>query len=191
MRALLDAARKLYAEKGPAAVSVRAVAESAGVNHGLVHRHFGSKEALHRAVLDDLASELFRNTEKQLEANADLPTVLATAFNAVAHQEQYWRVLARALLDGHAPRDIQTSFPVLGHLEQAVIEAQKRDQLDSSVDAKTLVAAAAGLGLGWLLFEPYLLAATEHPASTRRDARARLVDTLRRLLEPSPSPVGE
>ena len=47
--ALIDAAIALLAERGPAAVSVRDIATRAGVNHGLVHRHFGSKQALVRA----------------------------------------------------------------------------------------------------------------------------------------------
>ena len=33
------------------------IAKEAGVNHGLVHRHFGSKDTL-RAVLNHLANEV-------------------------------------------------------------------------------------------------------------------------------------
>src|SRR5271157_1434984 len=39
----LEAAGELFAEKGPAATSIREVAARAGVNHGLLHRHFGRK----------------------------------------------------------------------------------------------------------------------------------------------------
>ena len=41
----------LFAERGPAATSIRDVAKRAAVNHGLIHRHFGSKERLVGAVL--------------------------------------------------------------------------------------------------------------------------------------------
>jgi len=60
--ALLDAAAALFAARGVAAVSVRDVAAHAGVNHGLVHRHFGSKHALFTAVLDRGAREIASTT---------------------------------------------------------------------------------------------------------------------------------
>lgn len=50
--ALLDAATRLFAEAGPEAVSIRAVAEAAGCSHTLIGRYFGSKAGLQRAVVD-------------------------------------------------------------------------------------------------------------------------------------------
>lgn len=62
-----DEALRLYAEHGPAAVTVRQLAAAAGVSPGLVVHHFGSKQGLQEAVdahvarafdamLDDVAS---------------------------------------------------------------------------------------------------------------------------------------
>ncbi|GAA1836845.1 TetR/AcrR family transcriptional regulator [Pseudonocardia ailaonensis] len=45
-RALLAAARELFAAEGYDGTTVRAVAERAGVNQALLFRHFGSKEGL-------------------------------------------------------------------------------------------------------------------------------------------------
>ena len=56
--ALLDAAATLFSARGPASVSVRDIAAHAGVNHGLVHRHFGSKQALVAGVLERGAREI-------------------------------------------------------------------------------------------------------------------------------------
>ena len=49
--AILDAAEKLFAERGFTAVSVRDIAAEAGVSHALVHRYLGSKEQVYRAML--------------------------------------------------------------------------------------------------------------------------------------------
>jgi AcrR family transcriptional regulator len=38
------AARRLFAERGVNGVTVREIAQAAGVTHGLVHRYFGTKE---------------------------------------------------------------------------------------------------------------------------------------------------
>jgi AcrR family transcriptional regulator len=48
---LLDAARQCLLERGHQASSVKAIAERAGVNHGLVHHYFGSKERLWMEVV--------------------------------------------------------------------------------------------------------------------------------------------
>jgi AcrR family transcriptional regulator len=50
--AILDAARAAFAERGYDAVSIRAVAREAGVDPALVHRFYGSKEALFIAAME-------------------------------------------------------------------------------------------------------------------------------------------
>ncbi|WP_206060963.1 TetR family transcriptional regulator [Nonomuraea basaltis] len=58
--AILDAARAAFAERGYARATIREIAQRAGVTHGLVMRHFSSKEQLFIAAmpgardLDDL-----------------------------------------------------------------------------------------------------------------------------------------
>jgi AcrR family transcriptional regulator len=49
---LVDAAERLLVRDGRAAVTTRRLAAEAGLNHGLVHYHFGSVEAVLGAVLD-------------------------------------------------------------------------------------------------------------------------------------------
>src|SRR5437764_10365924 len=56
--AVLEAATDLFAERGPAATSIRDIAARSKVNHGLVFRHFGAKEQLVGAVLDHLGETL-------------------------------------------------------------------------------------------------------------------------------------
>lgn len=48
---LMDAARACLLEHGHAACSVKVIARRAGLNHGLVHHYFGSKEALWAEVV--------------------------------------------------------------------------------------------------------------------------------------------
>lgn len=50
--AALSAAAELFAERGPGATSIRDIAARSKVNHGLIYRHFGTKEQLVGAVLD-------------------------------------------------------------------------------------------------------------------------------------------
>jgi len=56
--ALLDAAETLLVEVGHAGVTVRALAERAGVNQGLVHYYFGSMEELLLQALERFTDRL-------------------------------------------------------------------------------------------------------------------------------------
>jgi AcrR family transcriptional regulator len=69
--ALLDAADRLLVDVGYAGITTRALAEEAGVNHGLVHYYFGSNEALLVRALERFTERLlFR--QRELYA-ADVP----------------------------------------------------------------------------------------------------------------------
>lgn len=58
-QALLDAGRKLYAAKGAAGLSVRAVADAAGVTPSLFHYHFSSKEQFISVLLQQLYEDMY------------------------------------------------------------------------------------------------------------------------------------
>jgi TetR/AcrR family transcriptional regulator len=47
---VIDAAERLFAERGFAATSMRDISAASGVSHPLIHHHFGSKEELYAAV---------------------------------------------------------------------------------------------------------------------------------------------
>ncbi len=48
---LVERARRLFAERGYAAVSLRAIAAAAEVNPAMVHYYFASKRGLYEAVI--------------------------------------------------------------------------------------------------------------------------------------------
>jgi AcrR family transcriptional regulator len=56
-RALLDAAKAMLPLRAPSTVTGRELADAAGVNYGLVHHYFGSKDAVLRDALLELRDE--------------------------------------------------------------------------------------------------------------------------------------
>jgi TetR/AcrR family transcriptional regulator, acrAB operon repressor len=52
--ALIDAAVTLFGERGYGATSLKAIGERAGISHGVIPFHFGSKEGLLLAVVEAL-----------------------------------------------------------------------------------------------------------------------------------------
>ncbi|MEY8013648.1 TetR/AcrR family transcriptional regulator [Mycobacterium servetii] len=142
--AILDSAGQMFADRGPAAASIRDIAARARVNHGLVFRHFGSKERLVSAVLDHLAAQL----AKLMDAGAPAAEIEAAGSRQL-------RVIARALLDGYPVGRLQTSFPGAAKL---VDEVRARHHSDE--EARLAAAHALALLFGWQLFEPFLRSAT-------------------------------
>jgi AcrR family transcriptional regulator len=70
---LLDAAERLLVEVGHAGITTRRLAETAGVNHGLVHYYFGSNENLLVRALERFTGRLIAR-QHELYAS-DLPFV--------------------------------------------------------------------------------------------------------------------
>ena len=80
---LIRAAGELLSEVGPRAASVRAVATRAGVNHGLVHHYFGSKESLLRAAMTRLVED-HAAFAKDMAKGASVPAPFARSLHARA-----------------------------------------------------------------------------------------------------------
>lgn len=169
--AILEAATDLFAERGPAATSIRDIAARCGVNHGLVFRHFGTKEQLVGAVLDHLG--------------ANLSALLATDTPAeVVEQslDRQMRVMARTVLDGYPAGQLQKRFPNIATLLDGV-----RPLHDDELHARLAVANALALQFGWRLFAPILRAATGIEELTDAELRRAAGAEVERILR-SPDP---
>jgi AcrR family transcriptional regulator len=86
--ALLDAAERLLVDVGHAGITTRKLAETAGVNHGLVHYYFGSNENLLIRALERFTEGMIAR-QRELYAS-DVPFV------------EKWRTAMRYLVDEDA-----------------------------------------------------------------------------------------
>jgi AcrR family transcriptional regulator len=186
MTAILDAATSLFAARGPASVSVRDIASAAHVNHALVHRHFGSKADVLRAVLDRASYEMASIAAEETNSQRRI----ARLFSALAEHEMYWRALARAILDGEYPQAFQREFPTIRRLI-ALLRAEQGQARQHALsppstdlpDARMVVGALSALTLGWLVFEPHLLKATGLAQYDPKKVRRQIVQMLQTLIE--------
>lgn len=143
--ALLDAAERLLATAGPAALSTRRIAEEAGQAHGLIRYHFGSLEDLMVRVLER-ATERILERQRRLYAaeapfvdkwrtamdhlDADLTTgtfpKLAAELLGLSWNQPVYRASVRRMMDGFTDM-----------LAEAV-EAARRDHDIGPVDVEAL-----------------------------------------------------
>lgn len=167
--AILEAATDLFAERGPAATSIRDIAARSHVNHGLVFRHFGTKEQLVGAVLDHLGANL-----SELLSTDTPAAVLEKSL------DRQMRVMARTVLDGYPAGQLQKRFPNIATLLDGV-----RPLYDDEVKAKLAVANALALQFGWRLFAPILRSATGIEELTDAEVRQAVAVEVQRILGPA------
>jgi AcrR family transcriptional regulator len=166
--ALIAAGADLFARRGPSAVSVRQVAEAAAVNHGLVHKYFGSKEGLLREVLASLSLAAAQQVE-QFDS-------IGALYEDDSPARRHGRILAYLILEGRDPSELTTAFPTM----QVLVDRFEAGGL-SRADARQRAVEVTALVLGWQFFEPFLGAAAGLRGSPRtRDAM--LSDAIMRLL---------
>lgn len=110
-QALLAAGAALYPELGCAGLSVRRVAEAAGVNPAMVHYHFGSKDAFLRALLQRHYEEMFAALSLNSQGEADVMERLTAALLGVARFVRAHRpLMARVWADAQAGEAVAQDF---------------------------------------------------------------------------------
>ena len=135
-QALLAAGRELYAQLGCAGLSVRKLAEAAGVNPAMVHYHFGSKDGFLRALLQQMYEDMFVSVSHEAAASSDPMQALQAALRSLAlfvrgHRPVVTRVwadaqagelVAQEFMRANAPRH-------LGLLVELIQAAERAGQL--------------------------------------------------------------
>jgi len=160
-RVLIEAAIACFAEFGPNDVSVRAIAERAGVNHGLVHHYFGSKAGLVEAVVRDV-QEYFAEALASGGGVSFMTTEDPRPLIAM-------RAMARIIVDGAMPAH-QAEFPVMAAAATVVQNLGVQDAAQS----RLLAAQVLAMLMGWSLFEPFLVAAIGRNLNEATELRSQL-----------------
>jgi len=203
--AILDAAERLFAERGYDATSLNDVGAAAGVSRGTPGYFFGSKTELYRAVLERAFAEVrdaVRSGRARALASSQAPeTILAGAvsdyFDFLASRPNFIRLIEREALSGGE------QLEGAGHLSAgqealAAISAELGLDETESGDASQLLLSV--ISLCWF---PLIHARTVAPAVgvdlSDREAlerrRRHVVDLvlhgLRGLTSPAPATLAE
>jgi AcrR family transcriptional regulator len=176
-RAVMEAAAELFADRSPSRVTIREIAAKAGVNHALVHRHFGTKKELLRAVIQRGTLEY---SERINEIN-DPAEAFRAGFLFGAEDDPAAATLARAVLDGSLRGRPERAFPGM---------ARHIALLDGAIDAtgaaprhavRVIAACAFAFMGGWFILEDWLVPAaglSDRDVTQVRDEVANLLKDL-------------
>lgn len=141
MDALVAATIELIVERG-LEISVRQIADRAGVNHGLVHAYFGNKRSLLAAAAHEINVRASQDLDPQGFPRPDM---------AARRNGELAKALARIHLDAGA--DLFSNHPVVDSWRIALA---KSDENLSSAEVDSMIARSAALGLGWALYADHI-----------------------------------
>ena len=94
-KALINSASELVGSIGPNQLSIRDIAEHAGVNHAQIHHYFGGKQGLLEATYKQLAFEHVEQLKRRNIGPGNLSTEPLSEIT-----DNYFKALIRAVLDG-------------------------------------------------------------------------------------------
>jgi AcrR family transcriptional regulator len=157
--AILVAAAELFQERSPSAVSLREIARHAGVNYGLIHHYYGTKEA----ILAELLRRASVSGAERVRDSTSIDDALAS-LTTPGERSTHARMLAWALLDGVDPAKLVAVSPTITRLTEliAAAEADTTDSTDSTdpmgPDPRVLAATTVSAILGWNFFRPFVAA---------------------------------
>ena len=177
--ALIGAARKLFAERGYAAVGTEEIVQAAGVTRGALYHHFRDKEELFQAVLVQVSAETTTRIAREASAVDDPWEELVTGIDAFLDACTTPEMQRIVLIDGPAVLgwDLWRAIDAehgLGLLEQAVQNA-----IDAGRLAPQSARAVAHVLLGALDEAAMVVARAPDPVA----ARAEMGKTVRHLLD--------
>ncbi len=169
--AVLTATSSLVAERGPDGFSVRDIAARAGVNHALVHRHFGTKaDVLEQVLAADAEAVVAAVVESGLPTSGGAgPEVVAQLLDLLADRPSYWRTLVHAVLDSP-----EAAIPGTASTTELFAGLWQGGDADEAVST-----SVAGMTvLGWLIFGRFMTESTGADPEAVRRAVAHQVSTL-------------
>src|ERR671921_1719008 len=179
-RALLDAARSMFAEKGYHETAAEEIVRRAGMTRGALYHHYEDKKDLFRAVVDEMEGEIDEEIEAAERAQPELPEAVMAGDRAFVDAVLDPEMMRTFFLEGPAVlgwewREIDARHAV-GKIEEG-LEALIAEGFVEPQPVEPL----ARLINGTLLEAAFFVAASEDPEAARDEvwgAMERLVGGL-------------
>ena len=192
-RTVLEAAERLFAERGYAAATSRDLARAAGVSESVMYRHFGSKAGLFaEAVVAPFLQFLETFSEvsaRYLSQPLPVPVMMRLFVSELVEQLTKHRRSLRTVLAASEDLEAETKDALVQGLDEVLrklgevvqVEHVMRHRPKNPLGPEMDVRAAVGMVLALVVLDDWLL-----PGGDRRPSQEQLVDHLTRFLMDRP-----
>jgi len=171
---ILDAAETLFAARNPCEVTMRDVAEVAGVSHALVHQYVGTKNDLLNAVVQRAAVDRAALARKSDNLNDALQVML----NQILTNRLHSKTLVRSSMDGVEYMDLTdrvlTGEALLDLAERTAAARTPPVEPPRELSNRVILAAITALSFGWVAIESWLWPIYELESMTEDEVHHQL-----------------
>lgn len=140
-KCILDAAIKLFSEKGYAQTSIEELAREAGIGKGTVYSYFQTKRDIVRAFCDDLLeytrNELAAKTNPDTPIKQQLMIIFMADFKYVSENKEFSRVFLQEKVfpkEGFSEEDFEVQNSYFEMLYPIYQRAQQRGELKQDLE---------------------------------------------------------
>lgn len=186
---IIQAALRLFGERGIEAVSIRDIAAEAGITHALVHRYFGTREELLASVLSHEIETTGRVLADRVGDERDPLVVLRVLVEyGLSDGRGFFDLVMQADTAGYAPETLTTPdadrpFDRLAHAIGALRDADRDGREPSDVrDVRILLLIVTATMSAVATHPRWLLASVGLDPSDTEATQADLVDMLVRIV---------
>jgi len=192
---LMDAATQVFAERGYDAATTREVAVRAGCSEGLIHRYFGGKSGLLRAIIERKADAVMDTPVEPMSEPANLgeeiERMLMSAVQVYWDEREFMRVcVARSVVDPEVGRligDRLNGSRVKFNAERLRAH-QQAGRIRPDVDVDAVALALSGLGFSGGFFVQIVFEVNRHDV---REMMRKTAEIITRGIKSAPSGDGE
>lgn len=158
---ILDAARRLFAERGYAGASLGDIASEVGIAKASLLHHFPNKEELYREVFERMLAEWFVWVEDALDGAGEgwsqFDHVLTAAFQFFAENPDIVRLVRREALDGsHLGLDLGAALRPMFRQAVGYAESQMAQGNFRQHDPEQVVISGLGAVLSYFSDLPFI-----------------------------------
>jgi AcrR family transcriptional regulator len=188
--ALVESARRLFAERGYANVPADEVVAAAGVTRGALYHHYGDKQGLFRAVFEEIEREVAERVVAAIAGESDLWQLMLRGLAAFLDACERPEVVRIALTDAPAVLGWQTWREIEAAHGLGLIRALLERAVAEGVIAPQPVPVLAQIVLGALIEAALLIASAEDRAAARTEAEHSVRTLVGGLLAEAPARDG-
>lgn len=176
---ILKVSAELFAEHGIKAVSIRRIAEEAEINHALIIRYFGTKDALVTEILHREIRSLIAPFPMVpgISPYLSLENLRASLLSSLSANQNTMRLIVRTGLEGLSPEQ----YVGAEQIRAANLIAQwiKSRQTDASLpDAKLISLLATGTLFSLVCIAPWMMTSVGLPADDYENKKSEIIDTI-------------
>lgn len=142
---ILEAARKLFAEKGYDGVSMEDIAQASGVRKSLIYYYFESKEVLFEevwiGVIEELEKELFPEVENEKSIAGTIKKLIKKYVEFTLNKSELSRLIARermnVLENGESLSRAKGKYVSLLNRLEKIFERGKQENVLNDIEPST------------------------------------------------------